>query len=40
MQGIKEHGIDILEGGPEAFGTREDRYEIKRLRKYEVKDEK
>ena len=32
-QGIKEHGIDILEGGPEAFGKREDRYEIKRLRK-------
>jgi ABC-type dipeptide/oligopeptide/nickel transport system ATPase subunit len=29
-QGIKEHGIDILEGGPEAFGKREDRYEIKR----------
>ena len=28
-QGIKEHGIDILEGGPEAFGKREDRYEIK-----------
>ncbi|MDP3013853.1 MAG: hypothetical protein Q8M92_06380, partial [Candidatus Subteraquimicrobiales bacterium] len=27
-QGIKEHGIDILEGGPEAFGKREDRYEI------------
>jgi ABC-type uncharacterized transport system ATPase component len=32
-QGIKEHGIDILEGGPEAFGKREDRYEIKRLKK-------
>jgi ABC-type cobalamin/Fe3+-siderophores transport system ATPase subunit len=32
-QGIKEHGIDILEGGPEAFGKREDRYEIERLRK-------
>jgi hypothetical protein len=27
-QGIKEHGIDILEGGPEAFGKRKDRYEI------------
>jgi hypothetical protein len=38
-QGIKEHGIDILEGGPEAFGKREDRYEIKRLREYGVKDE-
>ena len=32
-QGIKEHGIDILEGGPEAFGKREDRYEIERLKK-------
>ena len=32
-QGIKEHGIDILEGGPEAFGKREDRYDIKRLKK-------
>jgi predicted ATPase len=32
-QGIREHSIDILEGGPEAFGKREDRYEIKRLRK-------
>jgi len=32
-QGIKEHGIDILEGGPEAFGKREDKYEIERLRK-------
>ena len=32
-QGIKEHGIDILEGGPEAFGKREDRYEIERLNK-------
>lgn len=32
-QGIKEHSIDILEGGPIAFGKREDRYEIKRLKK-------
>lgn len=32
-QGIKEHSIDILEGGPEAFGKREDRYEIERLKK-------
>jgi hypothetical protein len=32
-QGIKEHGIDILEGGPEAFGKREDRYEIERFKK-------
>ncbi|MBA7486227.1 hypothetical protein ES707_21783 [subsurface metagenome] len=32
-QGIKEHGIDILEGGPEAFGKREDKYEIERSRK-------
>ena len=32
-QGIKEHGIDILEGGPVAFGKREDRYEIERLKK-------
>jgi len=32
-QGIKEHGIDILEGGPEAFGKREDRYEIERIRR-------
>jgi len=32
-QGIKEHGIDILEGGPEAFGKREDRYEIERPKK-------
>jgi hypothetical protein len=32
-QGIKEHGIDILEGGPEAFKKREDRYEIERLKK-------
>ena len=32
-QGIKEHGIDILEGGPEAFGKREDRYEIERSKK-------
>lgn len=32
-QGIKEHGIDILEGGPEAFGKRKDRYEIEKLRK-------
>ena len=32
-QGIKEHGIDILEGGPEAFGKREDRYEIERRRR-------
>ena len=32
-QGIKEHGIDILEGGPEAFRKREDRYEIERLKK-------
>lgn len=31
-QGIKEHGIDILEGGPEAFRKREDRYEIERLK--------
>ena len=26
-QGIKQHGIDILEGGPEAFKKRKDRYE-------------
>ena len=32
-QGIKEHSIDILEGGSEAFGKREDRYEIKRQKK-------
>jgi len=32
-QGIKEHGIDILEGGPEAFRKRGNRYEIGRLRK-------
>lgn len=32
-QGIKEHGIDILEGGPEAFGKRKDRYEIERFKK-------
>ena len=32
-QGIKEHGIDILEGGPEAFMKRKDRYEIERLKK-------
>jgi len=32
-QGIKEHGIDILEGGPEAFGKRKDRWEIKRPKK-------
>jgi hypothetical protein len=32
-QGIKEHGIDILEGGPEAFGKREDRYEIERFKR-------
>ena len=32
-QGIKEHGIDILEGGPEAFGKREDRYELDRPKK-------
>ncbi len=32
-QGIKQHGIDILEGGPEAFGKREDRYEIERFKK-------
>ncbi|MBM3701447.1 MAG: hypothetical protein FJW63_00405 [Actinobacteria bacterium] len=33
MQGIKQHSIDILEGGPEAFGKREDRYEIERFKK-------
>jgi len=32
-QGIREHGIDILEGGPEAFGKREDRYEIERFKR-------
>ncbi len=32
-QGIKEHGIDILEGGPEAFSKREDKYAIERLKK-------
>jgi hypothetical protein len=32
-QGIKQHGVDILEGGPEAFGKREDKYEIERFRK-------
>ena len=31
-QGIKEHGIDILEGGPEAFSKREDKYAIERLK--------
>lgn len=28
-QGIRQHGIDILEGGPEAFGKRKNRYELK-----------
>lgn len=32
-QGIKEHGLDVLEGGPEAFEKRGDRYEIERLKK-------
>jgi len=32
-QGIREHGIDILEGGPEAFERRDKRYEIKRRKK-------